>query len=124
MAASGDNSHTPRLMASETANALWRKVRLGKIRRGRSGALMAAVSEMPVHWNADETDCADAVRLALALDSQGLESIGLVHSRSPDNRSTQSASAAVDGPVSGPMPGNRDHLAPGVSPPAPALGWA
>ena len=27
---------------------------------------MAAVSEIPVRWNADETVCADAVRLALA----------------------------------------------------------
>ena len=29
---------------------------------------MAAVSEMPVHWSSDETVCADAVRLAEALD--------------------------------------------------------
>ena len=29
---------------------------------------MAAVTEMPVRWSADETVCADAIRLALALD--------------------------------------------------------
>ena len=29
---------------------------------------MAAVSEMPVHWSSDEAVCADAVRLAVALD--------------------------------------------------------
>ena len=68
LVASGDDLHAPRLMASEIANALWRKSRLGEIERGRAGALMAAVSEMPVRWSADETVCADAVRLALALD--------------------------------------------------------
>ena len=66
--ASGEDLHAPRLMASEIANALWRKARLGEIERGRASALMAAVSEMPVRWSADETICADAVRLALALD--------------------------------------------------------
>ena len=64
----GDDLYTPRLMASEVANALWRKVRLGEIERGQAGVLTAAVSEMPVRWSADETVCADAVRLALALD--------------------------------------------------------
>ena len=68
LAASGDDLHAPRLMASEIANTLWRKARLGEIERGRAGALMAAVSEMPVHWQADETVCADAVRFAIALD--------------------------------------------------------
>ncbi|MDE0035055.1 MAG: type II toxin-antitoxin system VapC family toxin [Deltaproteobacteria bacterium] len=66
--ASGDDLHAPRLMASEIANALWRKVRLGEVERGRAGALMAAVPEMPIRWSADETVCADAVRLALTLD--------------------------------------------------------
>lgn len=69
LAASSDDLHAPRLMASEIANALWRKARLGEIERGRAGALMAAVSEMPVRWNTDETVCADAIRLALALDT-------------------------------------------------------
>lgn len=55
-------------MTSEIANALWRKSRLGEIERNRAGTLMAAVLEMPVRWSADETICADAVRLALALD--------------------------------------------------------
>ena len=68
LAASGDDLHAPRLMASEIANALWRKARLGEIERSRAGALTATVSAMPVRWNADETICADAVRLALALD--------------------------------------------------------
>ena len=64
----GDDLYAPRLMASEVANALWRKVRMGEIERGQAGALTAAVLEMPVRWSADETVCADAVRLALALD--------------------------------------------------------
>ena len=46
LAASGDDLHAPRLMASEIANALWRKARMGEIERGRAGVLMAAVSEM------------------------------------------------------------------------------
>ena len=68
LAASGEELHAPRLMASEVASALWRKARLGEIERGDAGALLAWVPEMPVRWNADETVCADAVRLALALD--------------------------------------------------------
>ena len=64
--ANGDDLYAPCLMASEIANALWRKVRLGEVDRGQAGVLMAAVSEMPVRWGADETLCADAVRLALA----------------------------------------------------------
>lgn len=68
LAASGDDMHAPHLMASEIANAIWRKVRLGEIERGQAGSLMAAVPLMPVCWTADETLSADAVRLALALD--------------------------------------------------------
>ena len=68
LAKSGDEMHAPRLMASEIANALWRKTRLGEIERGEAGAMIAAVPEMPVRWSADEEICADGVRLALALD--------------------------------------------------------
>ena len=68
VAAGGDDLHAPRLMASEVANALWRKARTGEVEIGRVGALMAAVVEMPVHWSADETYGSDAVRLALSLD--------------------------------------------------------
>ena len=64
----GDEMHAPRLMASEIANALWRKARLGEIERGEAGAMIATVPEMPVHWGADEEICADGIRLALALD--------------------------------------------------------
>ncbi len=77
LAANGEEMHAPRLMASEIANALWRKARLGEIERGEASAMMAAVPGMPVHWSADETVCADAVRLALGLDRPVYECVYL-----------------------------------------------
>ena len=68
LAAGGEELHAPRLMASEAANALWRKARAGQIKRAEAGAAMALLIDMPVRWNDDETVGADAVRLALALD--------------------------------------------------------
>ena len=68
LATSGQDLHAPRLMASEVANALWRKARAGEIERRAAGVLLANVPDMPVRWGADETVSADAVRLALALD--------------------------------------------------------
>ena len=68
LATSGQDLHAPRLMASEVANALWRKARTGEIERRAAGVLLASVPDMPVRWGADETVSADAVRLALALD--------------------------------------------------------
>ena len=35
--AGGDDLHAPRLMASEIANALWRKARTGEIGQGQAG---------------------------------------------------------------------------------------
>ena len=55
-------------MASELANALWRKARLGEIEHGEAGAMLASVPDIPVRWGSDETVSADAARLALALD--------------------------------------------------------
>ena len=68
MAARGQHLNAPRLMASEIANALWRKARLGEIERGDAGIMLASVPEMPVRWGDDEMVCGDAIRLALALD--------------------------------------------------------
>ena len=68
LATSGQELHAPRLMASEIANALWRKARAGEMERRAASVLLANVPEMPVRWNDDETISADAVRLALALD--------------------------------------------------------
>ena len=39
LVASGDEMHVPRLMASEIANALWRKARLGEIAHAEAGAM-------------------------------------------------------------------------------------
>ena len=66
--ASGEELHAPRLMASEVANALSRKARLGQIERADAGAALAWMTDIPVRWNDDEAVSADAVRLALALD--------------------------------------------------------
>ncbi len=68
LAASGHELHAPRLMASEVANTLWRKARIGEIEHADAGAAMALLRDMPLRWNDDETVTADAVRLALALD--------------------------------------------------------
>ena len=65
---SGQELHAPRLMASEVANALWRKARVGEIERRTAGILLANVPDMPVRWGADEIVSADAGRLALAFD--------------------------------------------------------
>ena len=67
LATSGHDLHAPRLMASEVANAIWRKARMGEIERRAAGILLADVPVMPVHWGADESVAADAMRLALAL---------------------------------------------------------
>ncbi len=68
LVASGQELHAPRLMASEVADALWRKVRRGQMERAEAGAAMALLADVPVRWNDDETISADATRLALALD--------------------------------------------------------
>ena len=68
LATGGQELHAPRLMASEVANALWRKARMGEIERRTAGILLANVPDMPVRWGADETVSADAIRLALAFD--------------------------------------------------------
>ena len=68
LTATGRELHAPRLMASEVANALWYKARLGQIERADAGAALAWITDMPLRWNDDEAVSADAVRLALALD--------------------------------------------------------
>lgn len=60
--------HAPRLLVSEVANAVWRKVRIDQVDRGAAGQLLATITDMPVRWHADETIRADAIRLAIAHD--------------------------------------------------------
>ncbi len=68
LVASGQELHAPRLMATEVANALWRKARVGEIDRAHASTAMAELSGIPVRWAGDETVSTDAVRLALSLD--------------------------------------------------------
>ena len=68
LATSGHDLHAPRLMASEVANALWRKARAGQMERGAAGVLLANLPDTPVRWSTDEFVSADALRLALALE--------------------------------------------------------
>ncbi len=86
LVASGEDLHAPRLMASEVANALWRKARLGEIDHGRARALTAAIPEMPVLWNADETLTVDALRFALTLDRAVYDCVYLALARRIDGR--------------------------------------
>ena len=65
---SGEDLHAPRLLAAELGNALWRKARVGEMNSTEARARTASVPSMPIHWHADETICADAVRLAIAYD--------------------------------------------------------
>ena len=60
--------YAPRLMVSEVSNALWTKVRRHQIRRDEAEVFVTAIAGMPLRWFDDEHICADAVRLALALD--------------------------------------------------------
>ena len=66
--ADDEELHAPRLLVSEVANAIWRKVRLGQVDRDSATQLIATMSDTPVRWHADETIGADAIRLALAHD--------------------------------------------------------
>ncbi|MDD9963885.1 MAG: type II toxin-antitoxin system VapC family toxin [Gammaproteobacteria bacterium] len=65
---SASELHAPRLLASEVANAIWRKVRLGQIDRHTAPQLVATMQDIPIRWHLDETLSADAARLAIALD--------------------------------------------------------
>ena len=65
---SDQDLHAPRLMASEVANALWRKARLHEIEHDTAIILMSHVPDLPVFWDTDENIAAQALRIALTLD--------------------------------------------------------
>ena len=46
--------HAPRLLASEVANALWRKARFEEVCRSAAGSIVEAIAEMPLRWCEDE----------------------------------------------------------------------
>ena len=58
----------PRLLVSEVANPVWRKVRPDQVDRGSAAQLVATMPDMPVRRHADETICADAIQLAIVYD--------------------------------------------------------
>ena len=60
--------HAPRLIVSEISNALWTKVRRHQLRRDEAEVLVARIPEMPLRWFEDEQICADAARLAFAME--------------------------------------------------------
>lgn len=64
----GAQLHCPRLLASEVASALWRKVLRGELELGFARARLASLVRMPVRWHRDESLAADAIRLAFAYD--------------------------------------------------------
>ena len=64
----GDQLHCPRLLASELASALWRKVLRGELELGFARARLASLAQMPVSWHPDESLASDAFRLAFAYD--------------------------------------------------------
>ena len=64
----GDRLHCPRLLASEVASALWRKVLRGELEIGFARARLASLVQMPVSWHPDESLAPDAIRLAFAFD--------------------------------------------------------
>ena len=64
----GDQLHCPRLLVSEVASALWRKVLRGELELGLARARWESLVHMPVSWHADESLGADALRLAFAYD--------------------------------------------------------
>ena len=63
-----DQLHCPRLLASEMASALWRKVLRGELELGLARARLASLVQTPVSWHSDESLASDAMRLAFAYD--------------------------------------------------------
>ena len=77
--------HAPRLMVSEVANALWRKAALqGLIEIQEAEARLESLSSMAIIWEADEMVCADALRIAMALNHPAYDCVYLALARRID----------------------------------------
>ena len=77
--------HAPRLMVSEVANALWRKVALqGLIEIQEAQARLESLSSMAIIWEADEMVCADALRIAATLRHPAYDCVYLALARQID----------------------------------------
>lgn len=59
--------HAPRLLVSETTNALWRIALSGVLDRYKAQRLADEVAGMPLKWTGDEAICTEALRFALEL---------------------------------------------------------
>ena len=64
----GHELHVPRVLAAETANALWSKVRSGLLTEGEVSELLKQVLALNLHWATDEDLAADALRIAISLN--------------------------------------------------------
>ena len=77
--------HAPRLMVSEVANALWRKVALqGLIEIQEAEARLESLSSMAIIWETDEMFCADALRIAAVLEHPAYDCVYLALARRID----------------------------------------
>ena len=59
--------HAPRLLASEIANLLWRKVLKGFLDEYEAVRLAAGLLAMPLKWSDDQALCLEALRIAVKL---------------------------------------------------------
>ncbi len=64
----GHELHVPRVLATETANALWSKVRSGILTPGDVSELLEQVLALNLHWATDEDLAVDALRIAISLN--------------------------------------------------------
>lgn len=60
--------YAPRLLASEVANVLWRKARIGELDNASARTAIDSLTAMPIRWFEDESVTADGLRLAINLN--------------------------------------------------------
>ncbi|MCY4128934.1 MAG: type II toxin-antitoxin system VapC family toxin [Gammaproteobacteria bacterium] len=60
--------HAPRLLASEVANVLWRKVRSRQLDRAMASTVINSLTDMPIRWHDDEIVTAHGLHLAMTID--------------------------------------------------------
>lgn len=60
--------YAPRLLASEVANTLWKKVRLRELDDAIARVAINSLADMPLSWFQDELVTADGLRLAINIE--------------------------------------------------------
>ena len=73
------------MLASEIANALWRKARSGEIERRAADVLIASVPDMPVRWGVDELRRRRCYAPGIGPRSPGVR-LRISRARAPDRR--------------------------------------